>query len=144
MATFAERLSRLFETVHPADRGPHTLQEVVAAIDAEGVVTISPSYLSQLRNGQKVNPAATTVAALARFFRVSTEYFLNDEFADRLDRDLDDLVKLRDAGVRSIVERSFDLTADSRRTVASLIESLRRAEGLPSVRRPDNPNRDGG
>ncbi len=131
MSTFAERLSHLFETVHPRGRGPHSLQEVAAAVNAEGVVTLSASYLSQLRSGQKTNPAANTVAALARFFKVSSEYFLNDEFADRMDRDLETLVKLRDAGVRSIVDRSFDLSPDSRDTVASLIESLRRAEGLP-------------
>lgn len=133
MATFAEHLSRLFATVYPSGRGPYTLLEVCQAIDQEGVVSVSPSYLSQLRAGQKANPAASTVAAIARFFRVSTDYFFDDELADRVNRDIDYLAVLRDAGVRSIAERSLGLTPDSRETVASLIESLRRAEGLPAV-----------
>ena len=61
MATFAEHLSRLFATVYPSGRGPYTLLEVCQAIDQEGVVSVSPSYLSQLRAGQKANPAASTV-----------------------------------------------------------------------------------
>lgn len=139
MDTFAEHLSRLFATVYPADRGPYTLLEVCRAIDDEGMVSVSPSYLSQLRAGQKTNPAANTVAAIARFFRVSTDYFFDDEIADRANRDIDYLAVLRDAGVRSIAERSLGLTPDSRETVASLIESLRRAEGLPAVAPMDRP-----
>lgn len=132
MATFAERLTHLFDTVHPPGRGPHSLQEVAAAVNDEGVVTLSPSYLSQLKNGQKANPAANTVAALARFFRVSTEYFLNDDYAEKMNLDLETLVKIRDSGLQQIVERSIDLSPGSRETIFSLVENLRRVEGLPA------------
>lgn len=132
MATFAERLSHLFETVHPPNRGPHSLLEVATAVTDEGVVSLSPSYLSQLKNGQKANPAASTVAALARFFRVSTDYFLNDEYAEKMDLDLETLVKIRDSGLQHLVERSIDLSPGSRETISSLVENLRRVEGLPA------------
>lgn len=128
--TFGERLNRLFETVHPPGRGPHSLHEVAKAINDEGEVKISSSYLSQLRSGQKTNPSAAAVAAMARFFRIRTDYFFDAAYADDIDRDLENLAALRDAGVRRIATRTFDLSPDSRDTVSSLIESLRRAEGL--------------
>ena len=45
MNTFAARLNRLFDTVYPPGRGPHTSAEVVAALKAEGL-TMSAPYLS--------------------------------------------------------------------------------------------------
>ncbi len=68
MTTFAERLNRLFDTVYPPGRGPHTSAEVVAALKAEGL-TMSAPYLSQLRSGNRTNPSRATMAALANFFR---------------------------------------------------------------------------
>jgi len=50
--TFAARLNRLFDTVYPPGRGPHTSAEVIAALKAEGV-TMSAPYLSQLRSGNR-------------------------------------------------------------------------------------------
>ena len=35
--TFAARLNRLFDTVYPPGRGPHTSAEVIAALKAEGI-----------------------------------------------------------------------------------------------------------
>lgn len=129
-STFAGRLDHLFNMVHPPGRGPHSLNEVVRAINEEGIAKISPSYLSQLRTGRATNPSAAHVAALARFFHVRIDYFFDDAYADALDQDLENLAALRDAGVRRIATRTFDLSPDSRDTVSSLIESLRRAEGL--------------
>ena len=60
--TFAARLNRLFDTVYPPGRGPHTSAEVIAALKAEGV-TMSAPYLSQLRSGNRTNPSATTMTA---------------------------------------------------------------------------------
>jgi hypothetical protein len=36
-ATFSARLNRLFDTVYPPGRGPHTSAEVIAALRAEGI-----------------------------------------------------------------------------------------------------------
>ena len=69
--TFAARLNRLFDTVYPPGRGPHTSAEVIAALKAEGV-TMSAPYLSQLRSGNRTNPSAATMAALANFFRIKS------------------------------------------------------------------------
>ncbi len=140
---FNDRLAKLFDTVHPNGRGPYSLQEVAAAITDEGDVTMSASYLSQLRSGQKTNPSAAAVNALATFFHVDTKYFFDDDYASRMDRDLEMLVKLRDSGVRNIAARAADLSQTSRQTIESLIETLRKAEGLTETS-VDHSEDDGG
>ena len=72
----AQRLNRLFATVHPAGRGPYTLREVADAINPEaGETIISASYLSQLRAGQRREPSHSRLVAIARFFGVDIDYF---------------------------------------------------------------------
>lgn len=132
MATFGDRLNQLFATVYPRGRGPHTLQEVADAINSEGVAKISPSYLSQLRSGQKDNPSSRTIEALARFFKVRPDFFFDTEYARHMDQDLETLAKLRDAGVQKIAARSFDLSAENRVALETMVEALRTSQGLPA------------
>ena len=67
----AERLNRLFETVHP----PYTPREVADAINAQaGVKIISAAYLSQLQTGQHTEPSDSRLVAIARFFGVDIDY----------------------------------------------------------------------
>ncbi len=95
--TFAARLNRLFDTVYPPGRGPHTSAEVIAALKSEGV-TMSAPYLSQLRSGNRTNPSAATMAALANFFRIKPAYFTDDEYYEKLDKELTWLASMRDEG----------------------------------------------
>jgi hypothetical protein len=68
---FAERLDRLFRTVHPKDRGPYTPAEVADAINqAAGERVVSGTYLWLLRTGQRDNPTMKHLIAIARFFSV--------------------------------------------------------------------------
>ena len=108
--TFAARLNRLFDTVYPPGRGPHTSAEVIAALKAEGV-TMSAPYLSQLRSGNRTNPSAATMAALANFFRIKPAYFTDDEYYEKLDKELTWLANMRDEGVRRIAARTVGLSA---------------------------------
>ena len=85
--TFSARLNRLFDTVYPPGRGPHTSAEVIAALKAEGI-TMSAPYLSQLRSGNRTNPSSATMAALANFFRIKPAYFTDDEYYEKLDKEL--------------------------------------------------------
>ena len=103
--TFSARLNRLFDTVYPPGRGPHTSAEVIAALKAEGV-TMSAPYLSQLRSGNRTNPSVTTMAALANFFRIKPAYFTDDEYYEKLDKELTWLANMRDEGVRRIAARA--------------------------------------
>jgi transcriptional regulator with XRE-family HTH domain len=67
----AERLNRLFETVHP----PYTPREVANAINAQaGVKIISAAYLSRLQTGQRTEPSDSRLVVIARFFGVDIDY----------------------------------------------------------------------
>lgn len=78
--TLADKLNHLFEDLHPADRGPYSIKEVVVAIRARGG-PISRSYNSMLRLGQRDNPTIRHTEALAEFFGVPPTYFFNDAVA---------------------------------------------------------------
>ncbi|OBJ51234.1 secretion protein EspR [Mycobacterium sp. 1423905.2] len=127
--TFAARLNRLFDTVYPPGRGPHTSAEVIAALKAEGI-TMSAPYLSQLRSGNRTNPSSATMAALANFFRIKPAYFTDDEYYEKLDRELQWLAATREDGVRRIAERAQGLSNDAQQQIVERIEELRQAERL--------------
>ncbi|MEC3918310.1 helix-turn-helix domain-containing protein [Nocardia sp. CDC160] len=129
---FARRLNKLFETVHPPGRHPHTNAEVVAALTASGH-PISKPYLSQLRSGRRTNPSDATVAALARFFKVKPDYFFNDSYAAKIDHDLVLLSQLQGSGLRRLSSRAFDLSQESQDLLTSMAEKLRESEGLPEI-----------
>jgi transcriptional regulator with XRE-family HTH domain len=127
--TFAARLNRLFDTVYPPGRGPHTSAEVIAALKAEGI-TMSAPYLSQLRSGNRTNPSSATMAALANFFRIKPAYFTDDEYYEKLDQELSFLATLRDDGVRRIAVRASELSPEAQHEVMQRVNELRRAEHL--------------
>ena len=127
--TFASRLNRLFDTVYPPGRGPHTSAEVIAALKAEGI-TMSAPYLSQLRSGNRTNPSAATLAALANFFRIKSAYFTDDEYYEKLDKELSWMASLRDDGVRRIALRAVGLSPQAQEDIVERVDELRRAERI--------------
>lgn len=127
--TFAARLNRLFDTVYPPGRGPHTSAEVIAALKAEGI-TMSAPYLSQLRSGNRTNPSTATMAALANFFRIKSSYFTDDEYYEKLDGELAWLAMMRDDGVRRLAMRAGELSPEAQHEVMQRVNELRRAEHL--------------
>ena len=126
---FNARLNRLFDTVYPPGRGPHTSAEVIAALKAEGV-TMSAPYLSQLRSGNRTNPSSTTMAALANYFRIKPAYFTDDDYYEKLDRELTWLASMRDEGVRRIAARTVGLSPEAQQDLAYKVDELRRQENL--------------
>jgi transcriptional regulator with XRE-family HTH domain len=127
--TFAARLNRLFDAAYPPGRGPHTSAEVIAALRTEGI-TMSAPYLSQLRSGNRTNPSAMTMAALADFFRIEPAYFTDDEYYEKLDKELNWLADMRDSGVRHIAARTAGLSAEAQRDILEKVNELRRRENL--------------
>ncbi|OBI47943.1 secretion protein EspR [Mycobacterium kyorinense] len=127
--TFAARLNRLFDTVYPPGRGPHTSAEVIAALKSEGI-TMSAPYLSQLRSGNRTNPSSTTMAALANFFRIKPAYFTDDEYYEKLDKELSWLATMRDEGVRRIAMRASGLSPEAQQDIVQRVDELRRKEHL--------------
>jgi transcriptional regulator with XRE-family HTH domain len=127
--TFSARLNRLFDTVYPPGRGPHTSAEVIAALKAEGI-TMSAPYLSQLRSGNRTNPSSATMAALANFFRIRPAYFTDDEYYEKLDKELSWLLVIRDEGVRRIALRVSGLSHEAQEDIVHRVDELRRREHL--------------
>lgn len=128
--TLAEKLDRLFGTVHPPGRGEYTYEEVAAAIRDRGVM-ISHTYVWQLRKGTRDNPTKRHLEALAEFFGVNAAYFLDDEAARRIDEQLELLAALRDNAVRTMALRAAGLSGPSLEAIHGMIEHARRIEGLP-------------
>lgn len=128
--TFAARLNRLFDTVYPPGRGPHTSAEVIAALKSEGI-TMSAPYLSQLRSGNRTNPSAATTTALANFFRIKPAYFTDDDFYEKLDGELVWMSAVRgDEGARRIAIRAVGLSPEAKQELLRTAEELCRREHL--------------
>jgi transcriptional regulator with XRE-family HTH domain len=127
--SFAERLDRLFDTVYPPGRGPHSSAEVIAALRAEGRHMSAP-YLSQLRSGNRTHPSPATMEALATFFRVDPRYFTDDRYFNELDKELDFLAHMRDQALQRVASRIVGLSRQAQDAVAATVEQLRREEHL--------------
>ncbi|MFI7000367.1 helix-turn-helix domain-containing protein [Nocardia sp. NPDC050175] len=139
MADFAERLNKLFATVHPQGRPPHTNAEVAEALTAAGH-PLSKPYLSQLRSGRRSKPSAETAAALAKFFKVKPDYFTDDVYAAKIDHDLALLAQVQGYKLRRLSSRAFDLSEESQNLLTAMAEKLRASEGLPQI--PPEPTDD--
>lgn len=128
--TLAEKLDRLFRSMHPRNRAEYSHEEVAEAIRSRGGPTISATYLWQLRRGVRDNPTKKHLEALADFFGVSPAYFFDDEAAARIDAELELLAALRDAPVRQVALRAFGLSTESLTAITEMIERVRQLEGL--------------
>jgi transcriptional regulator with XRE-family HTH domain len=135
----AQRLERLFATRQPLGR-PYTLREVADGVNkAAGHGLLSVQYLSQLRAGDRTEPSYSRLAAIARFFGVSADYFSDEETYQRTDEELRLLAALEDSGVRHLALCATGLSGESLAMVTELIRKVRRSEGLP-----DEPSVTGG
>ena len=128
--TLADKLTRLFSTVHPRGRPEYTSEEVADAIRERGGPTVSATYIWQLRSGRRDNPTKKHLEALADFFGVPPAYFFDDDTAARVNAELDLLVSLRDASVRDIALRATGLSSRSLATIREVVERVRQLEGL--------------
>ena len=91
---------------------------------------MSAPYLSQLRSGNRTNPSSTTMAALANYFRIKPAYFTDDDYYEKLDRELTWLASMRDEGVRRIAARTVGLSPEAQQDLAYKVDELRRQENL--------------
>lgn len=141
--TLAEKIDRLFQTMHPRGREEYSYEEVAEGIRQRGGPTISATYLWLLRKGQRDNPTKKHLEALADFFGVPAAYFFDDETARRVNAQLDLLVALRGAPVRQIALRAYGLSPESLRAIAQMIEHVRQLEGLPPPAGEGDDQREG-
>lgn len=132
---FADRLNQLFETVTPAEGREYSNEQVAAAITAGGI-SISQSYIWQLRKGIKENPTLKHVQGLADFFGVPPAYFFDEAVTDRVGQRLTELKaeqrRLAELAASSEVQmmalRAGELSAKGRQQVADLLDVVYRLE----------------
>ena len=128
---FAERLDRLFRTVHPKDRGPYTPAEVADAInEAAGGKVVSGTYLWLLRTGERDNPTMKHLISIARFFGVPPTYFFPDDAMQRDALPAEVTAALSDDKVREVALRAAGLSDRSLNAITDMIDSARTVEGL--------------
>ncbi|WP_329317177.1 helix-turn-helix domain-containing protein (plasmid) [Streptomyces sp. NBC_01278] len=99
-ATFGDRLNRLFENVHPKDRGPYSNAEVARAVD------VSETYIGNLRKGKSTNPGYELLQGLAAHFNVPVAYFFDGSDGEKIREDLELLQALKDVGARQVALRT--------------------------------------
>lgn len=131
--TLAEKLEHLFQTVHPVGRGPYSNDYVAKKITEQTGVPISGQFIFYLRKGQRENVTLDRLAGIAQFFGVSLAYFDDDEYAARVDADLQLLTTLREAGVSRMLMRAADLarlSESSREAIVTMIAKALEFEGL--------------
>ncbi|ONI81186.1 hypothetical protein ALI144C_21855 [Actinosynnema sp. ALI-1.44] len=119
--SIAEKLDRLFHRVRPAGQGEYSHNAVAEAIREQQGISISHTYIWQLRTGRRDNPTIQHLTALATFFGVPVAYFLDDEETRQIDSELELLAALRDTGVTEIALRAADLSPGSRETISNMI-----------------------
>ena len=125
--SLAARINQVFETLHPADRGPHTNSEVAdwCAKNGHGDSSISVNYIASLRSGQRKNPTLKHLRALSSFFQIPAAYFIEDgEYADEIYADLQLVAAMRDADVRQIAARAMELDPSMRSWLRDTVSGL--------------------
>ncbi|MGH3829239.1 MAG: helix-turn-helix domain-containing protein [Pseudonocardiaceae bacterium] len=136
--TLAEKINYLFEKVRPRDGGKreYSNEHVATEIGRASGVTISQSYIWQLRKGKKDNPTLKHLQALADFFGVPAAYFFDSEVTERVNVQLQALVAEqarrelnadRDQGALMAM-RAGELTPERRRQVMDLLDVVYRLE----------------
>ncbi|MBA9002832.1 helix-turn-helix transcriptional regulator [Thermomonospora cellulosilytica] len=125
----AAKIDLLFKTVHPADRGPYSLQEVAEGIERITGEKVSHNTLWKLRTGKSDNPTKRVLEGLAAFFGVNPGYFFHENVGEEVRSQIELLAMLRDTGVRGAQLRTFfELSPAGQELVAEMIIRTARLE----------------
>jgi transcriptional regulator with XRE-family HTH domain len=136
MATFADRLDRLFRTVRSPETGkPYSVRHVAAACG------LSHTHLNKLRAGTAADPRWSEMEALARFFGVPIDHFVTygppvapspDEHSAAL------AAALRQPGVSQVALRMVErrLSPEGAAAVIRIIDEVARLEAAQRRRAP--------
>lgn len=127
--SLGEKLEHLFAHAHPAHRGPYSNEEIAEKVRASGG-EISANYIWLLRKGRRDNPTMKALEALAEVFGVPTAYFFDEAVESDTNAELEVVMAMRDADVKSVALRAAGLSSQGLAQVKSIIEHIRQIEGL--------------
>ncbi|MCQ8834850.1 helix-turn-helix domain-containing protein [Streptomyces malaysiensis] len=129
----SQRLDRLFRMNQTAGQ-KLTNNEVAEQVrQRHPGLRVSGAYLSALRAGTRVNPSPELLVALAEYFGVPPGYFLDRDESGRITEQLEMLEGMRNAGIRGIAMRAVGLSNENLEAVASVLDQIRKLQGLPPV-----------
>ncbi|MGP4001052.1 XRE family transcriptional regulator [Streptomyces sp. 8N706] len=142
--SLADKLNRLFATVRPDPDHEYSNEHVAASI-RETDVSISQSYIWQLRKSRKTNPTLRHLQGLANFFGVPVAYFVEDKVTDRITAQLEVLAaeqaRLQEAtqssDVKLMAMRAGQLSREHRKQVMDLLDVVYRLEQAERVATQD-------
>jgi transcriptional regulator with XRE-family HTH domain len=133
--SIAAKLDRLFESIRPPGQAEFSYTAVAEAIRAQQGISISHTYIWQLRTGRRTNPTIQHLTALATFFGVPVAYFLDDAEARKINDQLELLRTLQDAQVTEIALRAADVSESSREAIGEIVRKLWELENPADRRR---------
>lgn len=123
-SSLSRKIDGLFRLARRPDGLPFSNEEVATACREATGVSFSTTYLWQLRTGRRNNPTKRHLEALADHFEVPVAYFFDDEHGVKIVAEIELLLALRDAGVRSVALRAVGLSSEALGTVSDLIDVI--------------------
>jgi transcriptional regulator with XRE-family HTH domain len=125
----ASRLDALFRGSEPRGRDEYSLRKVARSINEKaGEAVVSPSYLSLLRRGLRADPSYAKLAAVADFFGVPVDHFIEDAGTEPPAPGADLAEAVQDSRVAAIALRSAGLSEQSLKMILQVVENARTAE----------------
>ncbi|WP_413100156.1 helix-turn-helix domain-containing protein [Streptomyces sp. Inha503] len=132
--TLADKINKLFQAITDDGR-EHSNEHVAQAISKTGI-TISQSYIWQLRKGKKDNPTMRHLQALANFFGVPVAYFFDDAVAGEVDGKLAQMAAeqasvneaFENGDIKLMAMRAGELSDKGRKQVMDLLDVVYRLE----------------
>lgn len=146
IATFADTLTALRETIKRPDGKRYTLEDIASSVRSYTGDSCSKQYIAQLLDGTYDNPTLTKLAGIAHHFQVPVDIFFNADTRNEVLTDLRLAAALREAGVREVQLRALlDMAPENRAKVLTFIEEIARRETAARARtpQPDEPGHPG-
>ncbi|MEU6632933.1 helix-turn-helix transcriptional regulator [Streptomyces parvus] len=144
-STFAERLNYLFDRFRPpagdSEKSNPKTGEFRHSYVAKTILgyekgSITPTYVTQLRQGERPNPGIDTARLLARFFGVPAAFLVEEEDTAKIMAQFALVEALRERGVKKAAMRMQGLSPASTAQILGMIDLARTAEGLPPEPEP--------
>lgn len=129
----AAKLNKLFEVMRRPSEPPLSNAAAAEAITKATGVSISPAYIWQLRSGVKTNPTVQHLRAIADFFGVPASYLIDRHTDQKIEAQLGLMQALRDSGVRDLALRTSGLTPQAIRSLAAMVDEVRKLQDLPPM-----------
>lgn len=128
---FRRRLNELISAAYPDEAARPGYARMAREIRECTGGSISATYLWELATGKKSNVTLEQLGVLSDFFGVPPGYFLNDEVAERVRRQIALAQALRDSKVRSLALRADGLSEESLDALLVMVNQVRRLQNLP-------------